>query len=58
MEYNYFLVYNFFKTTTEYFDSIEINPDGIDIVYRNQIIEHYSNDDIIELIPNYNSSRH
>lgn len=57
LQEQYDKIYSFFKTTTEPFD--DLNWDGKDliIILADEIIEKYSKNDLIKIIPRFNKNR-
>ncbi len=50
-QHQYDLIYSFFKTTTEPFDSLEWDGYIIEVWLGEEIIEKYSYEDLKSLIP-------
>jgi hypothetical protein len=53
MQKQYDLIYSFFKTTSEEFDSLEWDGSILSVILNDKIIEIYSYNDLKELIKNF-----
>jgi hypothetical protein len=53
MQYQYDLIYSFFKTTTEPFDELEWNGKLLFVIFDGKVIEKYSYADLRKIIKKF-----